>query len=188
MIGYHLVLLILPMLAGLDTPAQIRPAALDVNIAVMSAAEAASEFQPEWVAQAREALGTQNDYGVKVIDAVHEAALATGVAPEVIWAVAFTESKGFHMHPDGRVKRGGSGEVGIMQIKPFWSKALKKTYGVELDLYNVTDNIMAGALILKTGGDDTKVALSYYNTGKRLKSTAYERKVSKYLAQLQSAG
>lgn len=188
MFGYHLVMLILPVLTGLGTPAQIQPAAIDVNFAVSTAAQAASEYEPLWVAQVRKALGEQNDYSVEVIDAVNDAAVATGVAPEVIWAVAYTESHGFHMRENGQVKRGGAGEIGIMQIKPFWSTALKKKCGVELDLYDVSDNIMAGAMILQRGGDDTKVALSYYNTGKRYSSTPYQRKVSKYLAQLTPAG
>ena len=159
-----------------------------MNFAVSTAAQAASEYEPFWVTQAREALGAQSDYSIEVIDAVNEAAVATGVAPEVIWAVAYTESHGFHTRENGQVKRGGAGEVGIMQVLPFWSKALKKKYGVDLDLYDVSDNIMAGAMILQRGGDDTQIALSYYNTGKRYRSTPYQRKVSKYLAQLTPAG
>jgi soluble lytic murein transglycosylase-like protein len=187
MIGYGLVLLVLPLLAGLGGSCQVEPAVSQVNSAVCTAAQAASAYEPIWVADVRNALGRSNDYSVDVIDAVHEAARETGVAPELIWAVAYTESKGFHTNATGKVKRGSSGEIGMMQVKPFWSRALKKKYGVELDLYEVKDNIMAGALILKNGGDDTKVALSYYNTGQRLKSSAYQRKVSNYLATLAPA-
>ena len=185
MIGYHLVLLILPMLAGLQGAIQVQPAMQDVNVAVGTAVQAAADCEPAWVAEVHIALGEQNSYSTDVIDAINSAAECTGVAPEVIWAVAYTESHGFHMKADGKVKRGGAGEVGIMQVKPFWSKALKKNYGVDLDLYDVADNIMAGAMILKRGGDDTKVALSYYNTGKRYKTTAYQRKVTKYLAKFE---
>jgi soluble lytic murein transglycosylase-like protein len=186
MIGYGLVMLVLPLLAGLGEPAPVDPAQAEVNVAVGAAAQAARAYEPAWMAGAREALGSMNGYSVEVIDAVHSAAEETGVAPELIWAVAYTETKGFHTTPDGTVKRGSSGEIGVMQVKPFWSKALKKKYGVNLDLYSVKDNIMAGALILKSGGDDTRVALSYYNTGQRLKSSAYERKVTKYLAALET--
>ena len=188
MLGYQLVMLILPLLAGLGEPAEVKPAVQEVNTALTMAAQAANDYRPAWVVEAQAALGESSSYSVEVIDAVYEAASATGLSPELIWAVAYTESHGVHTTAAGRVKRGSSGEIGVMQVMPFWHRALKKKYGVDLDLYDVKDNIMAGAIILTRGGDDTRMMLSYYNTGQRIRSTPYQRKVSRYLAKLEPQG
>ena len=97
----------------------------------------------------------------------------------------YTESHGRHTWANGSVKRGSVGEIGAMQIRPFWRRALKKHYDLDVDLYNMHDNVLAGAYILKRGGDDPNVMLSYYNTGQRVRSTPYQRKVTRYWNKLQ---
>jgi hypothetical protein len=123
-------------------------------------------------------------YAGTLASAIKEAASETEIAPEVLWSVAFTESRGRHWHGNGKVKRGSSGEVGLMQIKPFWQKALKREYGIDIDLYNMQQNVRAGAYILSRGGSDLNVMLSYYNTGKPLRSCGYQRKVVNYLSRI----
>lgn len=124
-------------------------------------------------------------YAGTLAGAIKSAAEETDISPEVLWSVAFTESRGRHWHGNGKVKRGGSGEVGLMQIKPFWQKALKREYGIEVDLYKMPENVRAGAYILSRGGDELNVMLSYYNTGKPLRSCGYQRKVVNYLSRIE---
>ncbi len=116
-----------------------------------------------------------------MVNAVYNAAQQSGLDPALLWSVAYTETRGRHRNSAGRVKRGGAQEIGLMQIRPFWARALKREYNLNVDLYDLEDNLLASTYILKRGGDDLRVMLSYYNTGKRLRSTSYERRVLKYM-------
>jgi soluble lytic murein transglycosylase-like protein len=121
------------------------------------------------------------EYAGRLAGYIREASQESGVSPSVIWAVMYTESHGRHWSRPGVVKRGGAGEVGAMQVQPWWERSLERHYGVKLDLYNMRDNIRAGAIILSRGGNQLNVMLSYYNTGRLLRSTPYQRKVMRYL-------
>jgi hypothetical protein len=129
-------------------------------------------------------LSDSPEYAAQMDHAISAASAETGVPPEVIWSVAFTETHGRHWNEAGVVKRGSAGEIGLMQVKPFWGKAIKREYGVDLDLYKLSDNVRAGAYILSRGGEALNVMLSYYNTGRQLRSTAYGRRVMRYLNSL----
>jgi hypothetical protein len=138
----------------------------------------------QWEIALMTELADSPQYSAELASAINSAAAETGTSAEVLWGVAYTESHSRHWNERGRVKRGGAGEVGLMQVKPFWTKALKREYGVVLDLYKLADNVRAGAYILSRGGSDIGGMLGYYNTGKQVRGTRYQRKVQKYLASL----
>lgn len=185
MINFNLVMLILPLLTGPQMPAAVDTAKLQVGAAISAAAEAATAYQPGWLIDAHDKLGEDPGYCREVIDGIHHASEETGIDAELIWAVMYTESRGHHYTRRGNVKRGGAGEIGAMQVLPFWRRGLKKEYGIEVDLYNVQDNIRASAYILTRGGTERNVILSYYNTGQRYNSTPYQRKVERYISELE---
>jgi len=167
-----------------EVPASIYDACSDANARIAAAVAYAADYEPVWAADAREQLSDDPQYAERVVNAIHAAAETSGLDPAVLWSVAHTESHGHHRDSRNRVKRGGAGEIGLMQIIPFWQRALKREYDVEVDLYNLEDNVLASTYILKRGGSDINVMLSYYNTGQRVRNTAYQRKVKRYLARL----
>lgn len=183
-----LVMMVLPLTAGPVLPAQVNLASEGVNRHLSVAVELAAADTPAWEDGLRAELADSPVYAGKLCDAIRAAAEETGIDPAMLWSVAWAETHGRHSHADGRVKRGSHGEVGLMQIRPFWQRALKRVYGLEVDLFDLADNVRAGAYILKRGGDEPAVMLSYYNTGKQLKSCSYSRKVMKYLKQLGADG
>ncbi|MBN2080775.1 transglycosylase SLT domain-containing protein [bacterium] len=165
-------------------PASVYSACSDANARIAAAVAFAAEYEPAWAADAREQLSDDPQYAERVVNAIHDAAEISGLDPAVLWSIAHTETRGRHQDDHNHVKRGSAGEIGLMQIKPFWQRALQREYGVEVDLYNLEDNILASTYILKRGGSDVDVMLSYYNTGQRIRNTAYQRKVIRYLASL----
>lgn len=182
-----IVLLLLPMLAQLQ-PAVVTQETTDRVAAKISAAVASAKSYtaPAWIAAIREDLAEDETYATTLIAAIKGAATETKLPEELIWSVMHTESHGRHYRRPGQVKRGGAGEVGVMQVLPWWERGLKKEYGIEVDLYNVTDNVLAGAYILRRGGTETRVMLSYYNTGQRVSNTPYQRKVMRYMKKVAS--
>jgi len=176
-----LAMLLLPLLAQDADGDRVEAARLKAGIKISAAAEAARSYTPPaWVAAAREELADSPEYCDEVVAAVCAASAETGLEQEMLWSVMFTESRGRHYRANGNVKRGGAGEIGVMQVLPWWRRGLKKEYGLEVDLYDVAGNILAGAYILKRGGKEPRVMLSYYNTGQRVRNTAYQRKVMRY--------
>ena len=143
--------------------------------------------QPDeaWRSAVQSELDDDSAYAARVEAAIADAAYRTGADPTMLWSVAFTESHGRHWSSPGKVKRGGSGEIGMMQVMPFWSRSLEKKYGVAVDLFDLEDNVLAGAYILSRGGESPHEMLSYYNTGQRVRSTAYQRKVMRYWSKLE---
>ena len=178
---FKLMLLMLPALGGsgdADVALQVTDG---VNQSISIAVEAVDVAPAAaWELAARQELADSPKYADTLVSAIYSASDETGIDPAMLWCVAYTESHGRHWRENGKVKRGGAGEVGLMQIKPFWAKALRKKHGIDVDLYDVTDNILAGAHILLRGGDKPNVMLSYYNTGQKLRSTSYQRKVMRY--------
>ena len=138
-----------------------------------------------WHSAIETELTDDESYAARVKSAIEQAVDKTGADPTMLWSVAFTESHGRHWSSPGMVKRGGSGEIGMMQVMPFWSRSLEKKYGVALDLFDLEDNVLAGAYILSRGGKSPHEMLSYYNTGQRVRSTAYQRKVMRYWSKLE---
>jgi len=177
--------LLMPLIAGpAQVPPEISAASADVNSRLSAAVAVAQNYDPAWKADVEAKLADKPHYAQRLINAIYHAAEAGGMDPAMLWSVAYTESRGRHLDKRGRVKRGGAGEIGLMQIKPFWQRALKREYGVDVDLYNLEDNLLASTYILKRGGDDPRVMLSYYNTGQRVRSTSYQRRVMRYLNKL----
>jgi len=178
-------LLLIPLITGpAELPPEISTASADVNSRIAAAVDIAQDCEPAWKADVYAKLADKPKYARRMINAVYRAAEKGGLDPAMLWSVAYTETRGRHLDNSGRVKRGGAGEIGLMQIKPFWQRALKREYGVDIDLYKLEDNLLASTYILKRGGDDPRVMLSYYNTGQRIKSTSYERRVMRYLKKL----
>lgn len=182
----HVIVMMLPLLVGQPLlPPQVEQCRDRVNDQISMAAQAAAEHTPAWEQDARSVLAEEPDYAERLVSAIRSAASASGVAAETLWGVAYTESRGRHWRSAGRIKRGGSGEIGLMQVLPFWQRALKRVAGLDLDLNRLEDNVLAGAYILRRGGDETPVMLSYYNTGQRLSGTRYQRRVMNYISSFQ---
>jgi soluble lytic murein transglycosylase-like protein len=181
----HLMLLMLPWAANPALAVNIMAAQTGVNAGLTEAAAAVEVITPAWESALRTELVDSPVYADKLVAAITAAATETGIDPGMLWSVAYTETHGRHCRDDGSIKRGNEGEVGVMQIKPFWEKALKRTYGLDIELDDVQQNVRAAAYILKRGGDDSVVMLSYYNTGKQLRGCAYQRKVMKYWESLE---
>jgi hypothetical protein len=83
-----------------------------------------------------------------------------GVPPEIALAVATDESRLCHWNPDGSIKRGSSGEYGVMQLMPATASAL----GV--DPTDVNQNIHGGVEFLSQLYDhygDWALAVQHYN-------------------------
>lgn len=89
-----------------------------------------------------------------------EASMLTGVDPYDLVAIGWKESSNNHYWPPGRVKRGRSGEIGLMQIMPTHAK----NHG---NLFNLRENIIAGAIILKgyIGRFGRDAGIGAYNGG-----------------------
>lgn len=182
-----IVLLLLPMLAQPQPPMLAQEARVKVASKISAAVASAKSYTPPtWIAAIREDLADDETYATTLIAAIKAAATETELPEELIWSVMHTESHGRHFRRPGQVKRGGAGEVGVMQVLPWWERGLKKEYGIDVDLYDVTDNVRAGAYILRRGGTETRVMLSYYNTGQRVYNTPYQRRVMRYLKKVQS--
>lgn len=175
------VYLMIPLLAGPAVPPEISAASADVNARMKMAVAAAVDYEPAWEIDLRSELADSPVYAQRMVDAVYSASQQSGLDPAVLWSVAYTETRGRHRDNQGRVKRGGDREIGLMQIQPFWARALKREYNLDLDLFKLEDNLLASTFILKRGGTDLNTMLSYYNTGRRLKSSSYQRRVMKYL-------
>jgi len=178
-----IALMLLPMLsqsAG-NVPPEIQAASNRTAGFVAVALAETKNYEPAWEEALRSEIADSPVYTSELISYIREAAQETGVRPAVIWAVMYTETHGRHWNDYGVVKRGSAGEIGAMQVQPWWQRGLKRKYGVDLDLYDLRDNVRAGAYILSRGGDELNVMLSYYNTGQRLRSTPYQRKVERYL-------
>ena len=182
----HVIVMLLPLLVGQpQLPPQVEQCRDRVNDQIAMAARVAAEYTPAWERDARSVLAAEPDYAERLVKAIRDAAIASGVAADTLWGVAYTESRGRHWRSAGRIKRGGSGEIGLMQVLPFWQKALKRVAGLDVDLNHLEDNVLAGAYILRRGGDEIPVMLSYYNTGQRISSTRYQRRVMNYISSFQ---
>jgi hypothetical protein len=162
-----------PLAAEAAYPVPEQPARLELT-----------ETLPDWQQVLYADLVDSPQYAAELAQAISIAAEETAVPAELIWGVAYTESHGRQWNGTGQVKRGSAGEVGLMQVKPFWASAIKREYGVTLDLWQVADNVRAGAYILKRGGGDTATMLGYYNTGKHIRGTRYQRRVTQYMERL----
>jgi len=89
-----------------------------------------------------------------------------------ITAVLMVESNLRHLKDDGTVKRGDSGKsIGIGQVQHSWVKWFKRTQGLTLDRYTMSENIELCARILLYHGwkyndeDAQNHAFTGYNTG-----------------------
>lgn len=178
-----IALMLLPLLGQYNdnVPREIAEASERNSAFISEALEQAQNYVPAWEEALRTELADSPVYAGNLVGYIRDASTETGVSPAVIWAVMYTESHGRHWTNAEKVKRGGSGEIGAMQVLPWWERGLKRKYGVDLDLYNLRDNVRAGAYILSRGGSKLNEMLSYYNTGQRIRSTPYERKVMRYL-------
>lgn len=184
-----IVLLLLPLFAQPRPSPLVKQASSEVTLKVSAAiASTRAYMAPAWVEAIREEIADDEAYATTLIAGIKAAATETGLKEELIWSVMYTESHGRHFRRPNRVKRGGAGEVGVMQVLPWWKRGLKKEYGLDVDLYDVTDNVRAGAYILRRGGTETRVMLSYYNTGQRVYNTPYQRRVMRYLEKVRSRG
>lgn len=186
----ELLAMLLPMLQPAPQAQVALQAAQRMNVAAFSAAADTAVWQtaqPDeaWRSALQTELAEDSAYAAQVEAAIDSAVVRTGADPTMLWSVMFTESRGRHWASPDNVKRGGSGEIGMMQVMPFWSRSLEKKYGVTLDLYNLEDNVLAGAYILSRGGETPSQILSYYNTGQRIRSSAYQRKVMRYWGKLE---
>ena len=182
----HVIVLVLPMLVGQpQLPDSVAACRDRVHDRLSGAVQTAAEYQPAWERNVREVLAADPAYADRLVVAIRSAASASGLEAQLLWSVAYTESRGRHWKAAGSVKRGGACEVGLMQVLPFWERALRRVYDLELDLYELEDNLLAGAYILRRGGDETAVMLSYYNTGSRVRSTPYQRRVMGHMASYQ---
>ena len=177
----QVMILVFPLL-GLapETPEHVLAAGDQVNFDIAVAVEAVADYQPAWEQDCREVLGDNPEYAERLVRAIRINSRESGLAPEMLWSVAYTETRGNHWTQSGKVKRGGAGEIGLMQIMPSWRKSLKRVYGMDVDLYNLEDNMRAATVILQRGGEDPDVMLSYYNTGQRVRNTRYQRAVKRY--------
>ncbi len=186
----EIIALLLPMLQPAPQADIAVQASQMTNAAAQVAADETLDWQinrpmDAWRIALRDELSDDTEYAARVEAAIDAAVLRTGADPAMLWSVAYTESHGRHWKSPGAVKRGGSGEIGMMQVMPFWEKSIKKKYSVELDLFNLEDNMVAGALVLSRGGETPHRMLSYYNTGQRVRSTAYQRKVMQYWSSIE---
>lgn len=186
----EIIAFLIPMLQ----PAPQANVAVQASMRTNTAAIIAVEQTTDWIASRpmdawrlalREELAEDPSYASRVEGAIDHAVELTGADPEMLWSVAYTESRGRHWRSPGEVKRGGSGEIGMMQVMPFWQRSLEKKYGVKLDLFKLEDNMVAGAYVLSRGGETPHHMLSYYNTGQRVRNTAYQRKVMRYWSGLE---
>lgn len=80
-----------------------------------------------------------------VINKIKVAASAHNVPADYAVAIAITESNLNHYNPDGTVKRGGSGEYGIMQILPSTGEGNCPGY----DFTDIDQNIECGIIIMR---------------------------------------
>lgn len=182
-------LMLLPMLS--PPRADVHPAieaasSRTASFMTVAAAEVAN-YEPAWEEALRTELADSPVYSEELIGDIRDASEETGVSPAVIWAVMYTETHGRHWNDYGVVKRGSAGEIGAMQVLPWWRRGLERKYGVDLDLFDLRDNVRAGAYILSRGGDELNVMLSYYNTGQRIQHTPYQRRVERYLNAFEDA-
>ncbi|HIF04783.1 MAG TPA: lytic transglycosylase domain-containing protein [Candidatus Poseidoniales archaeon] len=101
---------------------------------------------------------------------IRQAAASNGIAPALIKAVAWRESR---FNPDAR---GASGEYGLMQIQETaareWAAAVSNTSFEPEDLLDPKTNLMAGSWYLKKWSDRAPhadnpfpFALAAYNAG-----------------------
>lgn len=181
----YVMLWLVPLISAPPAaPARVLTACDGVNTRVARAAHAAVHYVPAWERDLRDTLAEDPAYAARLASGIRAAARASGLDPALIWGVAYQESRGRHRTKRGAVKRGAAGEVGLMQLKPFWQRALRRAYGVQLDLYDLEGNLLAATYVLKRGGAEAPVMLSYYNTGRRVSSTPYQRRVMRHLARL----
>jgi len=185
----HLMLWLVPlMIAVPEPPAHVYACADTVGANLAQAVAAAADYQPVWERDLRQELADSPQYADRLAKAIKHAAEDSDLDEALLWSVAYKETRGRHRDGKDRVKRGGDQEVGLMQIMPFWQKALKRTYGLNVDLFDLEDNVLAATYILKRGGNDPRVMLSYYNTGQRVRNTPYQRSVMRRMAKLDNAG
>jgi soluble lytic murein transglycosylase-like protein len=185
----EILAMLLPMIQPAPQAELAMQAAQRINYATASAIDETevwrqSQPQDAWRMALQQELAEDSSYAISVEAAIDAAVDLTGADPTMLWSVMFTESHGRHWASPDRVKRGGSGEIGLMQVMPFWGRSLEKKYGVKLDLFKLEDNVVAGAYILSRGGDTPNEILSYYNTGQRIRSSAYQKKVMRYWSKL----
>ncbi|MCB1217256.1 transglycosylase SLT domain-containing protein [bacterium] len=186
----EILALLMPLLQPAPQAELAVQATQQTNAAAFSAAMETADWQisqprDAWRIALQEELSDDQEYAARVEAAIDNAVELTGADPVMLWSVARTESHGRHWKSPGKVKRGGSGEIGMMQVMPFWARSLQKKYGFELDLYDLEDNVIAGAIVLSRGGESPQYMLSYYNTGQRIRSSAYQRKVMSYWSGLE---
>ncbi len=176
------------MIAAPEPPAHVYACAETVGANLAQAVAVAADYRPAWERDLRQELSGSPQYADRLATAIKHVAEDSDLDEAMLWSVAYKETRGRHSDGKGRVKRGGDQEIGLMQIMPFWQKALKRTYGLDVDLFDLEDNMLAATYILKRGGDDTRVMLSYYNTGQRIRSTPYQRSVMRHMEKLRDVG
>lgn len=138
----------------------------------------------------------RRDHSDGLAEAVRDAAYGADVSGAAILATLWHESRLMHVGGDGRVKRGDGGRaIGIGQVhRDPWEAHFTKETGVEFDLDEMYDNVLACALILKRGGWEPGVrvckqeAYSYYNTGRRGVVTGYGRRVHRTEQEIEREG
>lgn len=105
-----------------------------------------------------------------------------GLDPQLLWAIAYKESRHSPYIISQRNKN-GTYDIGIMQINSSHLPRLKNQYGIsEKDLLNPQINIFIGAEILKMCFDkhgDTQNGITCYNG--RIKNNPYGKQVLKIL-------
>jgi len=179
-VARHILLAFL-LLAALPLPAQESPDPV-LRELLRQAANDADSFPDRFDAQvwltdmSRRLRPQVVDHAerIAILKRAHFEARRADLPPELVLAVIDVESN------FDRFAISVAGAQGLMQVMPFWQKALKRKYDVEVDLFDLEDNVMAGALVLSRGGKTPQRMLSYYNTGQRVNSTPYQRKVMRY--------
>lgn len=116
-----------------------------------------------------------------------EAGKKYGVNPQLLWAIAKTESQ-FNPNAFNQKNKNGSYDIGIMQINSIHLDELWIKYGIsENDLYNPRLNIHIGAKILKDclnkHKDNLTNGITCYNG--KIENNPYGEKVLKNLTQAQ---
>lgn len=112
-----------------------------------------------------------------------EAGKHFGIDPQILWAIAYKESR-FNPNAISKANKNGSYDIGIMQINSTHLPRLKERYNIsQKDLLHPKINIFIGAEILKMCFDKhgiTQNGITCYNG--RIKNNPYGQEVLKILA------
>jgi len=99
-----------------------------------------------------------------------------GINPDLVNAIAFTESNFSHFNKDG-IKTSPAGARGVMQIMPDTAKLYNKKFNINIDPDDEDSNIMGGVTIIKDllqTYKNPRNAVALYNTSPNAAKTFLE--------------